>query len=804
MEYFASLDAGWCLVVVEAGDIKGPSSATYPIQNNNGNNDTKTVVLLSRERQEELEKYFFVKLLTPWNHFLARKNIAYLYAIANGAQFIWDFDDNMLFPNQTLSRYTDNHHHQEHHTTTVLVAELQNATECGVFNPYPFFRPSDEVGTIIWPRGYPLDKINAAECQLKHHYCTRNVSSHKIGIYQSVADQNPDVDAIYHLTRSLPVTFRGPVEDHPVLVPPHTMSPMNAQASLVSRIAMWSLFLPATTTTGRVSDIWRSYIAQTLASKCDILVTFVGPHVIISQDRNNNAHTSYLADLKAEQQLYERSGSLVSYLLHEWEYDQPNPTLEGAWERLYVDLYELGFVELQDVKLAQLWISSLQSVGYEFPSFHHQGIKETERHVLGDDNNNQCQTWKSAPKPQKTVTWWLSDLHDGTSIDVPSLLMSMNHVVLNMRHKARAGPYPDVLAGMVLPDRPLAPTIEHHQSHSSAVTEDKIKALFEYYRADPYMARTDAFLCFFPSSYCEMFMPFNRTIVFLPAHRFLLGRCSTAEAQRLVDHVLMLLQQHQQRGPRHFVGAMGVYDQQYLYYFTGHQVPVLSSSSLGYAFNRTQFFQGKRPEILVGPLQVSKVPKALIAAGGSKYTFASAKKLYSFFKLQDIADHRAVVLLPYAILSYGITELYALGIPIFVPTVDFLMELGIATDTQVSSNFYCGPQWQPPPKHINAPHPYSPESRDPAAVQYWLKFADFYTWPHIATFTSWDDLIQQLDRTDFQAVHDAMEVVNRKRLDTIQGQLEEIVDNIQLGRIVPQNYDMAIDSLWGVERLMVN
>jgi hypothetical protein len=85
-----------------------------------------------------------------------------------------------------------------------------------------------------------------------------------------------------------------------------------------------------------------------------------------------------------------------------------------------------------------------------------------------------------------------------------------------------------------------------------------------------------------------------------------------------------------------------------------------------------------------------------------------------------------------------------------------------------------------------------------------LKFADFYTWPHIATFTSWDDLIQQLDRTDFQAVHDAMEVVNLKRLDTIQGQLEEIVDNIQLGRIVPQNYDMAIDSLWGVERLMVN
>ncbi len=354
---FANLKS-WCLVV--AGDFKGPE--VYNISHSTG-----TVVFLSRERQEELEPYFEFVKKTPWNHF-ARKNIAYLYAIANGAQFIWDFDDdNSLFPNETLARYTTATTRKSSPSssfgdakTQVLLVDVQNTTKCGVFNPSSFFRSSEEG---IWPRGYPLDKINAPECELQSQYCSSKVSSDRIGIYQSLANKDPDVDAVYRLTRRLPVTFTGAIEDQPVLVPPNTMSPMNAQASLFSHIGLWSMFLP-TTVHGRVSDIWRSYIAQTLAPKCGMLVSFVSPHVV--QDRN--AHT-YLADMEAERHLYERSGSLVNYLLNEWEYNNSEAVLEGAWERLYIDLYERGIVEWEDVRLAQMWAAALNSVGYQFPSY---------------------------------------------------------------------------------------------------------------------------------------------------------------------------------------------------------------------------------------------------------------------------------------------------------------------------------------------------------------------------------------------------------------------------------------------------
>jgi hypothetical protein len=31
--------------------------------------------------------------------------------------------------------------------------------------------------------------------------------------------------------------------------------------------------------------------------------------------------------------------------------------------------------------------------------------------------------------------------------------------------------------------------------------------------------------------------------------------------------------------------------------------------------------------------------------------------------------------------------------------------------------------------------------KDPEAIKYWLRSSDFYAWPHIQTFNSWDDLI---------------------------------------------------------------
>ena len=46
----------------------------------------------------------------------------------------------------------------------------------------------------------------------------------------------------------------------------------------------------------------------------------------------------------------------------------PVEDLPRAVEGLWADLYERGFVEIEDVYLVQRWLRALMSVGYKFPS----------------------------------------------------------------------------------------------------------------------------------------------------------------------------------------------------------------------------------------------------------------------------------------------------------------------------------------------------------------------------------------------------------------------------------------------------
>lgn len=343
---FASLNR-WCLVVIT--DQEGPES--YEISNAKG-----TVVFLSVARQKELAKYVpFVKR-TLWNH-ASRKNIAYLYAIANGAEFVWDFEDDISISRAgQLTRYTS----KPLTTTQVLVADRRNRKECGVFNPFPFFRPSDK---SLWPRGLPLDRVDVPGCKLAPRYYLHDVASKDIGIIQSVVDQNPDGDHVSRLIRQRSIEFEGVFHgDHPVAVPPRTMAPTNSQSTLYSRFAMWGLLLPSTVHSV-VTDTWRSYITQALATRCGMLVAFAGP--LATREQPSNRLT---VDLVPEMQAQEKLGKLVSFLLNDWEYPH-SLTLDGAMERLYADLYEIGVVEREDVEMAQLWILALQSVGYQFPAF---------------------------------------------------------------------------------------------------------------------------------------------------------------------------------------------------------------------------------------------------------------------------------------------------------------------------------------------------------------------------------------------------------------------------------------------------
>ena len=306
----------------------------------------QNVFYLSPSKQINL-KYSILNHI-PWNHF-GRKSIGYLFAISHGATQIYDFDD-------------DNHLSSAQAFSNLATMEKRGVrTTKHVFNPYPFFEPetSENKKIFIWPRGFPQQWINE---NTTSKVSTFKRSESEVVVIQSLADHDPDVDAIYRMTRPLPVYFRK--KRTMLVMPPRgTFTPWNAQAVLVNSKAYWGLLLPITVT-GRVSDIWRSYITSRLLWETNYTIGFASPFV--TQYRNPH---SYMEDFEAEDDLYHKTDEMLA-ILSGWNSNRFQ-TLEEA----YLDLIKLlvlkKMLKSKDFSLAQAWCSDLRNIHYKWPLITH-------------------------------------------------------------------------------------------------------------------------------------------------------------------------------------------------------------------------------------------------------------------------------------------------------------------------------------------------------------------------------------------------------------------------------------------------
>jgi hypothetical protein len=242
----------WCMVVV--GDKKTP-----PFSLPGGSNSHYLGVAEQIRFGARFPEFFNA---IPWNHF-GRKNLGYLFALAHGAMKVWDFDDdNRLI--ESIPTFPDLNNIQQVH---------RENESCAVFNPYPYMGGPGTAGMPSWPRGLPLDRI-LNPCPT--HQSISKAPTSRIGVVQSLANHDPDVDAMYRLTRETPFDFKNSESNDWVLLGNGLLAPYNAQATLILQPALWSLMLPVTVH-GRVSDIWRSYIAQRLFWDVGVHLTFAPP-----------------------------------------------------------------------------------------------------------------------------------------------------------------------------------------------------------------------------------------------------------------------------------------------------------------------------------------------------------------------------------------------------------------------------------------------------------------------------------------------------------------------------------------------
>jgi len=262
-----------------------------------------------------------------------RKNIGYLLAISEKAPYIVETDDDN-FPRKEF--WSERQQHIRGDQTPAK----------GWVNAYAFFTDA-----FIYPRGFPLREARSLGSNTRERLSV--AKAEYCPIQQGLADENPDVDAVYRLLYPLPFTFQ---EQTQLILAKGQWCPFNSQNTTFFPEAYPLMYLPAYCSF-RMTDIWRSFVAQRIAWEYGWKIAFQSATVY--QKRNEH---DLMKDFEDE----------VAGYLHNEEIAQALDTtkLSGApgsifsnLRKCYETLINMGLISDAELPLLDAWSDDLQRVG---------------------------------------------------------------------------------------------------------------------------------------------------------------------------------------------------------------------------------------------------------------------------------------------------------------------------------------------------------------------------------------------------------------------------------------------------------
>jgi hypothetical protein len=263
--------------------------------------------------------------LLPYNHY-CRKMLGYLAAVAEGAQYILDTDDDNI-PKVDIALPSFD-------TTAPAVPGNR-----GFVNIYELYTDKK-----IWPRGLPLRLINTKT--IERDAVSGTVGD--VGIWQGLADGDPDVDAIYRLTNGALVDFDS---FGPVALEAGTICPFNSQNTLFRNELFALLYLPGTVTF-RYTDILRGLIAQPIMWAAGYRLGFFDATVV--QERN--AH-DFTRDFESEVPMYLTLEKVIPLCQSVISAER---SIGDNLAACYSKLAQAGIVQAAELPMVEAWLHDLK------------------------------------------------------------------------------------------------------------------------------------------------------------------------------------------------------------------------------------------------------------------------------------------------------------------------------------------------------------------------------------------------------------------------------------------------------------
>lgn len=282
------------------------------------------------ERQQS-ELPFQLAQTLPTGHY-SRKNLGYLLAIQAGAQRIYETDD-------------DNAPEQHWRPRTMTADALTVQTQQPWCNVYRHF--TDQ---FIWPRGFPLQEVR--RCSSLSDWDVSPRATVQAPIQQGLVQGAPDVDAVWRLLHDVPVEFDDQTS---IRLPFGVWCPFNSQNTWWFPAAFPLLYLPSHCSF-RMTDLWRSFVAQRCLWEFDCGVVFHAPDA----RQQRNPHDS-LRDFEQEIPGFLHNGQLAQEL-QRLRMTSGIDGVEANLRTCYECLVRCGFLPPVELDLLDAWLADIESL----------------------------------------------------------------------------------------------------------------------------------------------------------------------------------------------------------------------------------------------------------------------------------------------------------------------------------------------------------------------------------------------------------------------------------------------------------
>jgi hypothetical protein len=276
---------------------------------------------------EQNEMTFELAKILPFNHY-CRKMLGYLKAMQFDVDYIIDTDDDNIPKDMWL------------------FPAFEGKFDCvsqdrGFVNIYQLYTIQK-----IWPRGLPLQLIGTnfdLEKEISRKEC-------RVGIWQGLADEDPDVDAIYRLTNDTPCYFD---ERDPVVLGKGTISPFNTQNTIIRKELFVLMYLP-TFVTFRFTDILRGLVAQPIMWLYGCHLGFTNATVV----QKINPH-DYMKDFISEIPMYELGEKVITIVTNAL---QMSESIENNLYKAYEALLKENIVTAEELVTLKAWINDVEKI----------------------------------------------------------------------------------------------------------------------------------------------------------------------------------------------------------------------------------------------------------------------------------------------------------------------------------------------------------------------------------------------------------------------------------------------------------